>query len=121
MSQRMSHRLRSWGSTIMYLFNLISIDLESNRSFNLSSTIGYCYFAPYYPMTYHPCSTPVFSFNCTSVQPLLYTSSAAMVYCRHHLFGHPFHIYIEGLVPYRINKVLILLVRFNRREGGAAR
>src|SRR6266702_7622196 len=88
---------------------------------NLSSTIGYGYFAPYYPITHHPCSTPIFSFNCISVQLLLYTSSAAMVYRRYHLFGHPFHIYIEGLVPYRINRVLILLIRFNRREGGAAR
>src|SRR6266567_9076526 len=79
----------------------------------VSSTIGYGYFAPYYPMTHHPCSTPVFSFNCTSVQLLLYTSSAAMVHRRHHLSGHPFHIYIEGLVPYRINRVLLLLIRFN--------
>ena len=62
----------------------------------LSSTIGYSYFAPYYPMTHHPCSTPVFSFNCTSVQLLLYTSSAAMVHCRHHLFGYPFSYIYRG-------------------------
>jgi hypothetical protein len=32
--QILSHRLRSSGSTFMYLFHLISIDLELSRSFN---------------------------------------------------------------------------------------
>src|SRR6266568_4444246 len=87
----------------------------------VSSTIGSGYFAPYYPTTHHPCSTLVFSFNCTLVQLLLYTSSAAIVHqfsCNgtssSSAFCHPFHVYIEGLVPYRINRVLILLIRFNR-------
>ena len=30
----MTHRLRSSGSTFMYLYHLISIDLQSSRSFN---------------------------------------------------------------------------------------
>ncbi len=46
---------------------------DTRKVEQLSSTIGSGYFAPYYPTTHHPCSTLVFSFNCTSVQLQWYT------------------------------------------------
>src|SRR6266567_2553971 len=93
---------------LVYLFHLISIDLESSCSVNSTHCKG-LHFGPYYLMTHHLC-----------FQLQLYISSAAMVHLsavmvhrRHQPFCHPFHVYIEALVPYRINRVLILLVRFN--------
>ena len=69
------------------------------------------YFAPYYPMINHP-----------RFQLQLYIDSAAIIlYFSYNgisslasptallsAFYHPFHIYIEALVPYQIDRVLIL-------------
>ena len=56
------------------------------------------------PPTHHPC-----------FQLQLYVGSAAIIHrfsCNcissSLAFCHPFHVYIEALVPYRINRVLIL-------------
>ena len=77
----------------------------------VSSTISSGYFAPYYPMTNHPCfqlqlyidsAAIVLCFSCNGI------SSSASPTALPSAFCHPFHVYIEALVPYQIDRVLIL-------------
>src|SRR6266702_8965995 len=51
-----------------------------------------------------------FSWYCTPLQLQWYIVVISL--------DHPFHVYIEGLVPYRIDRVLILVVRFNSYAPG---
>src|SRR6266568_972433 len=51
-----------------------------------------------------------FSWYCTPLQLRWYIIVISL--------DHPFHVYIEGIVPYRIDRVLILVVRFNNYAPG---
>ena len=77
----------------------------------MSSTIGSGYFAPYYPITNHPCfqlqlyidsAAIVLCFSCNGIPSLASPTALPSAFC------HPFHVYIEALVPYQIDRVLIL-------------
>src|SRR6266567_2498970 len=70
-------------------------------------------FCPLLPYDSSPLLYPCFQLQLYIGSAAMVHLSAVMVYCRHQPFCHPFHKYIEGLVPYRINRVLILLIWFN--------
>ena len=73
--------------------------------------INFGYFAPYYPITNHPCfqlqlyidsAAIVLCFSCNGILLLASPTALLLAFC------HPFHVYIEALVPYQIDRVLIL-------------
>ena len=75
------------------------------------STINSSYFTPYYPITNHSrfqlqlyvdSAAIVLCFSCNGI------SSSALPTALPSAFCHPFHVYIEALVPYQIDRVLIL-------------
>ena len=89
----------------------ISAMVISIRVGVMSSTIGSGYFAPYYPITNHPrfqlqlyvdSAAIVLCFSCNGISSSASPTALLLAFC------HPLHIYIEALVLYQIDRVLIL-------------